>query len=371
LPKIAFPEPKLVEETELGAQYEVEFPSAYQTRYPENNRVPVRLFEPANGPKPAPAVVITHYWGASDLRPEIALANNLMQRGVASAILTLPYHISRTPAGSHSGEMAIQPDPGKLIAMMTQSELDIRRTLDFLDSRPEIDHSRYGLVGISLGALVSGLAFALDPRVYVSSFVLGGADIAHILWSSSRVIPQREELRKLGWTEAKLRRALAVIEPLSYLPRKAPSRTLVIYGRFDTVVPRADTVQLENALDHPSVIGLDTGHYGGVFIQSKVLRTVADFFGQEMQGKTFVAPPELSGPTLRIGALAGYPTGLDLGVGIDFVHFDRPGNFFGSLFVTPRGLRILLDRKITAGFSAGIEGSTRGVGVGLLWSTVL
>ena len=371
LPKIEFQDPKLVEETANGVQYELSFPSAYVSPSPENNRVPVYLFEPTTGEKPYPAVVITHYWGASDLRPEIALANDLMQHGVASAVLTLPYHMARTPAGSHSGELAIQPDPAKLIAMMTQSELDIRRTLDFFDTRPELKHGSYGLVGISLGALVSSLAFALDPRIYDSAFILGGADLAHIVWTSSRVIPQREVLRKMGWTEARLRKALAVVEPLTYLPRKAPSRTLIVEGRYDTVVPNIDTRELRDALDQPSVITLDTGHYGGVFIESKVMHTVAEFFGLEMEGKRFVAPRSLSGPTMRIGALAGVPTGLDVGAGIDFVHFDRLGDTFGSLFVTPRGLRILLDRKILDGISIGLDGSTRGVGVGLLWSTVL
>ena len=371
LAKITFEEPKLIDETDAGREYQLTFPSPYVTPYEENNRVPIYFFEPTDAGQPAPVVVITHFWGASDLRPEIALANNLMQRGIASAILTLPYHMTRTPQGAKSGELAIQPDPAKLIAMMTQSELDIRRTLDFLDTRPELEHGKYGLVGISLGALVSGLAFALDSRVRYSAFVLGGADLAHIIWNSSRVIQQREVLRKEGWTEARLRKALASVEPLTYFPRAAPSRTLIIYGRFDTVVPRTSTEELRNALDNPSMVALDTGHYGGVFIESKVLRTVADFFGEEMHGRHFTSPNRLNGPTLRIGALAAVPTGLDIGAGIDVVHFDRPGNLFGSVFATPRGLRILLEQKIAEGLSFGLDGSTKGVGVGLLWSIVL
>ena len=154
-------------------EYLVTFPSAFTSPYEVNNQVPLRILVPDPAKGLVPVVLITHYWGATDLRAERALALDLNNRGIAAAILTLPYHLARTPPGHRSGDLAIQPDPQSLRETMLQSVWDARRALDFLNSRPEFVHDRFGLVGTSLGALVSSLTYALDPRIKYATFVLG------------------------------------------------------------------------------------------------------------------------------------------------------------------------------------------------------
>ncbi|HWD41600.1 MAG TPA: hypothetical protein VG944_22345 [Fimbriimonas sp.] len=368
---IAFGEWQKTAEPLGGIEYLERFPSAVTTPYRENNTVPLMVFVPENRDKPAPVVLITHYWGATDLKAETSLATDLNARGLAAAIVTLPYHLTRTPPGFRSGQLAIQPDPARLQEMMVQSEQDVRRSLDFLDSRPEFIHGSYGLVGTSLGAVVSGLVFAIDSRIQYSAFVLGGADLAHILWNSSRVIAQRDAMRRAGWTEAKVRTALAAVEPLNYLPRTDPGTVLMISGKYDTVVPRECTRELLAKLPGAQRVEIDTGHYGGIFVEKKVLRTVADFLSSTMNGHKYTAPKQLEAPTVRIGGLLSTPQGADIAIGIDFIHLDREGKGFGSFFATPRGIRLYLGREIAQGLSIGFVGSGQGVGVGLAWSVVL
>lgn len=370
-PKVAFPDWRDVDETETATEYLETFPSAYTSPYPANNQVPLRVLVPANSTEPLPVVLITHYWGAKDLRAEYSLANDLVDRGVAAAILTLPYHLARTPKGYLSGQLAIRPDPVELRATMYQSELDVRRSLDFLDSRPEFRHDGYGITGTSFGAIVASLGYALDPRIHCASFLLGGADLARILWTSSRVLPVRDELRRNGWNEARLREELAPIEPLNYLPRSTPGTSFVVYGRYDTVVPNECTEQLMSRLDHPEQLVLDTGHYGGVLVEGSVLRTVASFFAADFAGRSFHAPQRLAAPTIRLAAMFDTPDLFNIGVGVDVVHFDREADAFGSIFATPRGIDLYLGHRVLGGFSIGAFGSTRGVGVGFVWSTVL
>lgn len=370
-PPIAFDPWKEVDEPEGAIEYDESFPSAFESPYPANNVVPLRIFVPDSANGPVPVVLVTHYWGATDLRAERSLAADLNSRGLAAAILTLPYHLSRTPPGHHSGDLAIQPDVAKLTDTMLQSELDIRRALDFLDTRKEFVHGRYGVIGTSLGALVSGLAYALDSRIAYATFILGGADIAHILWTSSRVVPAREELRRIGWTESRLRRVLAPVEPLTYLPRAGAGQTFIIYGKYDTVVPYQSTRELLDALKSPETLELNTGHYGGIFAEHRILTTVADFFDKAMAGKSYNPPKRLVSPTVRIGGILGYPEGGDLGIGLDLLHFDRKGERFGAIFATPRGLKAYLGQSLGQGFSIGLIGSSVGFGVGLIWSVVL
>ena len=114
IPSISFEEWKEVGDSNRWREYVLSFPSAYVSPEPINNTVPLRIFIPkpreADEPvKPYPVVLILHYWGAKDIKVERSMADQFAQRGIASVILTLPYHLARTPEGFRSGELAIQP----------------------------------------------------------------------------------------------------------------------------------------------------------------------------------------------------------------------------------------------------------------------
>lgn len=373
-PPIAFAPWREAQRDETTVEYVQEFPSALTTGIVENDTVPLRILMPANPQGPVPVVLVTHYWGAGDLRAERALAEDLVGRGIAAAILTLPYHLSRTPPGRRSGELAIVPDIGKIRQTITQSVLDVRRSLDFLDSRPEFTKAPRGLAGTSLGALVTALGYATDPRVTHAAFILGGADFAGILWNSSRIAQRRDELRRQGYTESRVREELATVEPLTYLPRESPGTTFVVSAKYDTVVPGANSNALIRALGEPRRLQIDTGHYGGIFVQRKILREVARFFGNEMSGQAYTPPKRVVAPTLRLGALASAPNGFDLAAGIDVFRFDPRGDGFASLLLTARGPQIFIGRSIAQGFAIGAIGSFGGrsrIGIGAFWSAVL
>jgi hypothetical protein len=370
-PTITFPAWRAVGETEDAVEYSVTFPSAVTTPYLANNSVPLRVFVPEPPRGPVPVVVILHYWGAADLKPEVALASELNRRGIAAAVLTLPYHLSRTPPGRRSGDMAIEPDVERMKETTLQSVWDVRRTLDFLATRPELDMSRVGIMGTSLGALVTALVYATDERVHAASFLLGGVDFAQILWSSSRVVLQRDALRRRGFTEERLREALADIEPANYLESRRGGRAFVIGARFDTVVPRQSTEQLIARLGDPKVLWLDTGHYGGIFVQRRVMREVAGYFSGEFYGTPFQVPGTVYAPTLRLGIKADLTSGFDVAAGIDLLRLDARGEGFASLLLTPRGPGLFIGRKINESLAAGGIVTPRGAGLGIFWSTVL
>lgn len=374
-PPIAFAPWRRVERPDTAiAEYVEEFPSAYVSGIVENDTVPLRILMPADAKGPVPVVLITHYWGAADLRAERALGEDLAGRGLAAAILTLPYHLSRTPKGHRSGELAISPDVPKLRLTIAQSVLDVRRSLDFLDSRPEFTKSPRGISGTSLGALVASLGYGVDPRLTHAAFVLGGADFAGIIWNSSLTRNQRGVLRAKGYDETRLRNELKDVEPLTYLPRETPGSTLLISAKYDTVVPGANSEALARALGDPLRLQIDTGHYGGIFVQRKVLGEVSRFFGNEMTGKAYVPPKRIYAPTFRLGALADYPNGFDLAAGVDIWRLNARSDAFSTLMITAHGPQLFLGRSIAPGLSLGVFGSLRGrsnLSIGAFWSAVL
>lgn len=316
-------------------------------------------------------MVILHYWGATDQRIERELARELAANNIAGLMLTLPYHLSRTPKGYRSGELAVQPDPAKLTDTMTQSVQDVRRAIDFIQTRPEFDHTNIGIAGTSLGSIVSILSYAVDTRINVAAFMLGGVDLAHILWHSSRVVQERDALRRRGYTEARMRKELEPIEPLTYLNSRPEGKTFVVGGKFDTVIPRADTEKLIRALPNVKTLWLDTGHYGGVFVQTRIIRTVNNFFTKAFSNTSFTAPKRLFAPTVRFGVQYNTANSLQVAAGIDLWKFNAKGDVFSSILATPKGPELFLGAQLSHGFSLGVFGTPRTVSLGLLWSSVL
>lgn len=371
VPAMSFGELELVAR-EVGAEHFVaRFPSPVSSGVEENDQLTLHAFIPASRTGPVNAVVILHYWGATDHRVEFNTALELARKGIAGIVVALPYHLERTPPGVRSGQLAITPDPDRLKLTMVQAILDLKRTADWIESRPEFLRGRIGITGASLGAIVASLAVGVEPRFTDASFVVGGVDIASVLWKSSRVVKERDELRRLGYTEERLRSALEPIEPLRYISGNSLRSAYVIGAKFDTVVPRESVEKLIDSLDAPYVHWLETGHYGGFLIQKRVQNSVAEYFKRSFAGESFKTPVSLDAPTIRLGVTVGNESGFKLGAGIDVLRPNRDHDPFMTVFFTPRSGQLVVGTSLGNGLSAGVILTTKKLSPGLFWSVVL
>jgi pimeloyl-ACP methyl ester carboxylesterase len=368
-PTIEFGTMRPVPGTDFVERYSLTFPSSFKSGYEENDRVQVHVFLPSNRFGPVPAVVILHYWGATELRLESSLADELATRGIGAVVLELPYHLSRTPDGFRSGELAVSADPDSMKDTMVQSVQDLRRTLSFIKQNPAFRSNETGLVGTSLGAIVGALGFALEPELDSAVFLLGGADLANIVWNSSKTVLRREELRQRGYTEETLREALAPVEPLLYL-EGANRPTYVVRATFDTVVPPSATDSLVQALQPEHTLELETGHFGGIFVERRLIRTVVDFFENQYFARGFELPSTIYVPTLRVGAYFNPRDSLQLGVGVDLWRSGPDSAIFAAGVITPRGLQGFVGHQLWEEFSIGVTVLPQEVTYGLMWGVV-
>lgn len=351
-------------------EYALEFASPVRTYLELNNTVHGRLVRPT-GSGPFPVVLVLHYWGAANLEIERALADELATRGVAALMLDLPYHLQRSPRNVTSGSLAIRPDPQAMVETMTQATLDARRAMDWIATRPELDATRTGVFGTSLGAIVAALVYGVEERIRYGGFLLGGVDLAGILWRSPLVVQTRKDLRRRRITEGSLREALRPVEPLTYLHRTEDGSAFVIGARYDVVVPAASTQRLIEALPSPVSVWLDTGHYGGVFVQRPVFRAMADFFRAKFAGESFVAPKTFLAPTVRLGVSLNPQAGVQLAAGLDVWRSNARGDTSATVLVTPRGGQLFVGRRLDRSLAVGVTFTTRRTGLGVFWSTVL
>lgn len=349
----------------------IRFPSPVQTEAIRNNTVPLRLYFPKTVSGPYPMVLVLHYWGASDQKNEIDLAQRLNAQGIACGLLELPYHLSRAPEGTRSGQLAVTPDPAGMIKTMEQAVADVRRSIDWMETDIRIDAKKIGLAGTSLGGIVGGLAFTQEPRITAYCSVLGGASIADTVWESSRLVRERKTMRDNGWNRSSLGEALKSIEPASYANPTETRPVYLIAARYDTVMPLSSYEKAIEIFPNCQSLWIETGHYGGYLVQTSIQNSVTKFFLKSFSGQKFKAPARLYAPTLRLSSIASTEGGIQVGVGLDLWKLDAKGSGFGSVLVTPRGVQAFVGADIGGGFAVGVNFRPKKTGIGLLWSFVL
>ncbi|HLG42669.1 MAG TPA: hypothetical protein VI643_04830, partial [Planctomycetota bacterium] len=123
-------------------QLEISFPSALQTDRSELNTVSLQLWRPASK-APSPAVIVVHPLGGPTPPLEEVCAN-FARRGVAAAMIFLPYYGPRRPQGADRPELLAAASVDTLVAFLRQSAADIRRARDALARLPSIDRDRIG-----------------------------------------------------------------------------------------------------------------------------------------------------------------------------------------------------------------------------------
>jgi len=183
-------------------QLHVSFRAAYG-----DERVPAYLYLPRSAEPPYQAVI---YFPGSDaimLRSSRDLrlqwVEYLMRSG--RAVLFPVYQ------ATYERHLEGPVGPNALRELGIQRGLDLRRSVDYLQSRPDIDGSRIAFQGLSLGAQLGPVFLAIEPRLRTGVLLSGGFE--------TYVIPPE-------------------VDPLNFTPH-VTQPVLMINGRDDFDLPLA------------------------------------------------------------------------------------------------------------------------------------
>lgn len=143
-----------------------------------NGAVPALLATPASGEGPFPVVLLLHgltgdksNWLDNDgFTHGGIIAAGLLEKGYAVMALDAQYHGDRAVYNDYidPGEMVFRRGWGvRYAGLLEQSIVDYRRAIDYLETRDDIDASRLGILGYSMGGHMSFMLGALEPRVKV------------------------------------------------------------------------------------------------------------------------------------------------------------------------------------------------------------
>ncbi|MBN1418542.1 MAG: alpha/beta hydrolase family protein, partial [Planctomycetes bacterium] len=260
-----------------------------------NNTVHAEYFTPNVPVSPrAPAAIVLHFLADPGFRVTRIVCEVLARRGIHALMVYMAYYGPRRPPGAHLGMLS--DDPTVLVEGWRQSVLDIRLAASWLAARPDIDPQRIALTGISLGALVGSLVVSVDARFARASLVLGGGDLAEILWTAPEARELKARLAGRGLSLDDVRRGLAPIEPLRFATPALRDGVLMINALRDETIPRSSTDRLWEAMGRPEIHWYDTTHVGtAISILEILVRVTAHIEGRAV-GAAGTPPEEESCP---------------------------------------------------------------------------
>ena len=140
------------------------------------DRVPGFLAVPTEGAGPFPCVILIHgvggskedWWKVESFHSGHALTTSLLDSGMAVLTLDAEFHGERAAGNDfESPEVFIFEKQWFYRArnMVVDSTLDHRRALDYLATREDIDTSRIGVLGYSMGGMMALQLAAVDERI--------------------------------------------------------------------------------------------------------------------------------------------------------------------------------------------------------------
>jgi dienelactone hydrolase len=258
----------------------VRFASPVVSPDPENNTVHAEYFRPVgSGPdRRRPGVVVLHILGA-DFALSRYIAARLADRGVAALFVKLPYYGERRPKGED--KRFLSADIDRSMFAMRQGVCDVRRAAAWLGSRPEVDPSRLGVTGVSLGGIVASVAASVDPALDRAALLLAGGDLARILWVMPEGAKYKAAWVASGRTLDDLKALTDPFDPLTHAHGLVGKRVLMIAGKVDEVVPPSSTRALWDAAGRPPITWYDCGHYSAAGFLLPAVRQTVEFFAAD------------------------------------------------------------------------------------------
>jgi dienelactone hydrolase len=210
----------------------------FAAAYPQE-RVIAYLFLPKSAKPPFQTVLYMPPANAWDLRSSAAIVSNppfayLMRSGRAVVLSIYKGTFERGTDDLHSDQRKSSTGWRDHVILLSK---DVSRTVDYLVTRPDIDHDRLGYVGVSRGAALSPVILAMEPRFRAAALWLPGLYL-------ERPVPE--------------------VDAINFAPR-VRTPTLVLSGRYDYNFPdEASSQPFFRLLGAPAEdkrrIRYDTGH---------------------------------------------------------------------------------------------------------------
>jgi len=224
---------KLLSDSSGVALYSVEYTSTH------NERVTGLLAMPKEKSGPLPVVILLHGLGDRKTVDYIEAGNSLLTKH--------GYAVLRIDVANHGDRKVYDyefdlTDGFKYWTrdIISQTVFDLRRAVDFLETREDIDKDRIGFFGISLGGMIGTVFCGVDKRVAVPVITLAGGNLS-LMFGVDAITNEAKEY-------------FSIIDPINFIAQIKPRPLLMINAENDEVIPPITSTLLFKAASEPKKI---------------------------------------------------------------------------------------------------------------------
>ena len=226
-------------------------------RSPKGGRVTAYLVEPRVKPRTCAGVIFMHPRPGSR-KNFLEEALSLAKAGAVSLLIDAPF--------SRAGESRRDFDPTVTKPkadrdIYVQTVVDLRRGVDLLISRPDVDPKRIAFVGHSYGAHTGAVLAGVEKRVKAYVIMAGAPSLTEFLRTSTlpAIVKTRESLTR----EQRQRYfdVLADVDPINYVGHVAPAALFFQFGKTDSYPTEAQARLYSEKAGRPKFVKFyDAGH---------------------------------------------------------------------------------------------------------------
>ena len=243
------------------------------------------LHLPARSKKKVPGVVMFHgYKGNKSESHRIFTKTSRVLAEIGIASLRFDFR----GQGDSEGDFSTMTIGGEM--------KDAKAALKFIRQQPEIDTTRIGIVGFSLGAMVASLIVGEDPKIKTTVLWSAVSDLAPLI--KARMTPEAWRQLELmgcvdeyGWAVGKrFIDESSSFDPISGLV-KTKGHVLLIHGDDDHAVPVQSTLDYSAALKKarkPHFVHIIPGAdhtYNSLQWEMEILSLTLEWFRMHLQKK--------------------------------------------------------------------------------------
>lgn len=240
--------------------YKVTFPSPVKSPHPVNNTVHGTYYKPRTKKK-FPCVVVLHITGG-DQALSRTISKHLAQNGIGALFLQMAYYGPRRPQGIRI--RLLSKDINNTVAAVRQTVLDVRRATAWMESRPEVNGKRLGILGTSLGGFVSALSAEMEPKLDRVVIFLAGGGFVDGFYDDPRAAPMRIAWEFMGGNRAIVERIIAPIDPITCAKNLRKRKVLMLAANKDEIVPPKMATALWEQSGRQKIVWFNAGHYTAI-----------------------------------------------------------------------------------------------------------
>jgi len=187
-----------------------------------NKKVTGLLTIPKEDNNPLPVVILLHGLGDRKTVDYIEYGHDMLYKnGYAVLRIDISNHGDRI---EHEFDFDLMGDTRyRTREVVTQTVFDLRRAVDFIEMRKELDINRIGFLGISLGGITGTIFCGVEERVKVPVIVLAGGQL-NLMYGKKALSEETKDFT-------------GIIEPKNFVRQISPRPLLMQNADNDEVIP--------------------------------------------------------------------------------------------------------------------------------------